>query len=154
MRGQRRVHQRLVIAILVARAELQMRVQEQSQIVLPPCQDDVLIRRIPGEDDVVGIDPVIPAAVQTQQDYTWRDVRFGERFVEIYTETGEGQLTVDYGRLHETEGLTMFLVEQNVPAALDLADRGYVLQTGRVVLEGQSDELRGSDLVRRAYLGM
>ena len=33
-------------------------------------------------------------------------------------------------RLHETEGLTMFLVEQNVPAALDLADRGYVLQTG------------------------
>ena len=57
-------------------------------------------------------------------------------------------------RLHETEGLTMFLVEQNVPAALDLADRGYVLQTGRVVLAGRSDELRGSDLVRRAYLGM
>ena len=57
-------------------------------------------------------------------------------------------------RLHEREGLTMFLVEQNVPAALDLADRGYVLQTGRVVLEGRSDELRGSDLVREAYLGM
>jgi branched-chain amino acid transport system ATP-binding protein len=57
-------------------------------------------------------------------------------------------------RLHETEGLTMFLVEQNVPAALDLADRGYVLQTGRVVLEGSSEELRGSDLVRKAYLGM
>jgi branched-chain amino acid transport system ATP-binding protein len=56
--------------------------------------------------------------------------------------------------LHETEGLTMFLVEQNVPAALDLADRGYVLQTGRVVLEGRSEELRGSDLVRKAYLGM
>ena len=57
-------------------------------------------------------------------------------------------------RLHEREGLTMFLVEQNVPAALDLADRGYVLQTGRVVLEGRSEELRGSDLVRKAYLGM
>jgi branched-chain amino acid transport system ATP-binding protein len=57
-------------------------------------------------------------------------------------------------RLHETEGLTMFLVEQNVPAALDLADRGYVLQTGRVVLEGRSEDLRGSDLVRKAYLGM
>lgn len=52
---------------------------------------------------VVGIDPVIPAAVQTQQDYTWRDVRFGERFVEIYTDHGDGRLTVDYGRLHETE---------------------------------------------------
>jgi branched-chain amino acid transport system ATP-binding protein len=57
-------------------------------------------------------------------------------------------------RLHETEGLTMFLVEQNVPAALDLADRGYVLQTGRVVLEGPSATLRDSDLVRKAYLGM
>ena len=57
-------------------------------------------------------------------------------------------------RLHESEGLTMFLVEQNVPAALDLADRGYVLQTGRVVLEGRSEELRGSDMVRKAYLGL
>jgi len=52
---------------------------------------------------VVGVETVIPAAVQTQQDYTWRDVRFGERFVEIYTELGEGRLTVDYGRLHDTE---------------------------------------------------
>jgi len=57
-------------------------------------------------------------------------------------------------RLHESEGLTMFLVEQNVPAALDLADRGYVVQTGRVVLEGSSEVLRSSDLVRQAYLGM
>jgi inward rectifier potassium channel len=52
---------------------------------------------------VVGIDLVIAAAVQTQQDYTWRDVRFGERFVEIYTDHGGGRLTVDYGRLHDTE---------------------------------------------------
>jgi branched-chain amino acid transport system ATP-binding protein len=57
-------------------------------------------------------------------------------------------------QLHEAERLTMFLVEQNVPAALDLADRGYVLQTGRIVLEGTSATLRGSDLVRQAYLGM
>jgi branched-chain amino acid transport system ATP-binding protein len=56
--------------------------------------------------------------------------------------------------LHKAEGLTMFLVEQNVPAALDVASRGYVLQTGRVVLEGTSQELLGSELVRRAYLGM
>src|SRR5437868_2033289 len=52
---------------------------------------------------VVGIDPVIAAAVQTQRDYSWRDVRFGERFAEMYTEDGGGRLTVDYGRLHETE---------------------------------------------------
>lgn len=52
---------------------------------------------------VVGIDPVIAAAVQTQKDYTFRDVQFGHRFVEIYTEHGGGRLTVDYGRLHDTE---------------------------------------------------
>jgi inward rectifier potassium channel len=52
---------------------------------------------------VVGIDPVIAAEVQTQKDYTFRDLRLGHRFVEIYTEHGGGKLTVDYGRLHETE---------------------------------------------------
>jgi len=62
---------------------------------------------------VVGIDPVIPAAVQTQHDYTWRDVRFGERFVEIYSEPSDGKLTVDFGRLHDTEPVG----EQTIPAA-------------------------------------
>jgi inward rectifier potassium channel len=52
---------------------------------------------------VSGIDPVIAAPVQAQHDYSWRDVRFGERFVDIYTQSGRGQLTVDYGRIHETE---------------------------------------------------
>ena len=52
---------------------------------------------------VVGIDPVLAAAVQTQKDYSWRDVQFGHRFVEIYTEHGGGRLTVDYNRLHDTE---------------------------------------------------
>lgn len=56
---------------------------------------------------VVGIETVIQAAVQSQKDYSWRDIRFGERFVEIYTETGEGRLTVDYGRLHETEQVAL-----------------------------------------------
>jgi len=57
-------------------------------------------------------------------------------------------------QIHRAEGLAMFLVEQNVPAALDLATRGYVLQTGRVVLEGSSRELLDSELVRKAYLGI
>ncbi len=61
---------------------------------------------------VVGIDPVIAAAVQTQKDYTWRDIRFGERFVEIYTDHGGGRLTVDYGRIHETEPADLLDVRQ------------------------------------------
>jgi branched-chain amino acid transport system ATP-binding protein len=56
--------------------------------------------------------------------------------------------------LHRQEGLTVLLVEQNVPAALAAAERGYVLQTGRIVAEGASQSLLDSDLVRRAYLGM
>jgi branched-chain amino acid transport system ATP-binding protein len=54
----------------------------------------------------------------------------------------------------KAEGATILLVEQNVVEALQLADRGYVLQTGRVVLSGTGQELLRSDLVRRAYLGM
>lgn len=57
-------------------------------------------------------------------------------------------------RLHRDENLTLLLVEQNVPAALTLCNRAYVLQTGRVVLEGESAELMNSDLVRRAFLGI
>lgn len=57
-------------------------------------------------------------------------------------------------RLHRAEGLTTLLVEQNVPAALSVADRGYVLQTGRIVAEGASPTLLDSELVRRAYLGI
>src|SRR3989442_7218954 len=54
---------------------------------------------------VVGIDPVIATEVQTQKDYSWRELRFGHRFAEIYRESkGEARrLTVDYGRLHDTE---------------------------------------------------
>ena len=58
------------------------------------------------------------------------------------------------GRLNRDEGLTTLLVEQNVPAALGVAHRGYVLQTGRIVAEGESRALLESDLVRRAYLGI
>jgi branched-chain amino acid transport system ATP-binding protein len=58
--------------------------------------------------------------------------------------------------IHEIsqKGVTVFLVEQNVYEALDIADRAYVLQTGRIVLEGKGKELLKSDLVRKAYLGM
>jgi inward rectifier potassium channel len=55
---------------------------------------------------IVGIDPIIAASVQTQQNYAAEHVRFGERFVEIYAENSNGTLTVDYGRLHDTEPLT------------------------------------------------
>lgn len=51
-------------------------------------------------------------------------------------------------------GLTILLVEQNVSEALALADYAYVMQTGRIILEGKSDEIMGSDIVKKAYLGM
>ncbi|HEU5382824.1 MAG TPA: ABC transporter ATP-binding protein [Ktedonobacteraceae bacterium] len=51
------------------------------------------------------------------------------------------------------EGVTVFLVEQNASMALDLADRGYVLQTGKIVLSDTAPNLLTNDLVRQAYLG-
>ena len=51
-------------------------------------------------------------------------------------------------------GLTLLLVEQNVRAALACASRAYVLQTGRIVRAGASADLLGSDLVRKAFLGL
>ncbi|MGO4337679.1 ABC transporter ATP-binding protein [Labrys sp. KB_33_2] len=51
------------------------------------------------------------------------------------------------------QGMTMLLVEQNIAIALELADRAYVLRTGRVVLSGSSAELTANDRVAQAYLG-
>ena len=56
-------------------------------------------------------------------------------------------------RLRRENGVTILLVEQNAKAALKLADRGYVLETGKIILEGPSAELRENAEVKRAYLG-
>jgi branched-chain amino acid transport system ATP-binding protein len=56
--------------------------------------------------------------------------------------------------IRRQSGLTVLLVEQRVAEALESADHGYVLEAGRVVLEGSSLALRADDRVRQAYLGM
>ena len=57
------------------------------------------------------------------------------------------------GRLNRERGITMLLVEQNAKAALDVADFGYVLETGRIVMEGPADRLRQSRDIQEFYLG-
>ena len=52
---------------------------------------------------IVCVDSVIPAPVQSQQDYVWSDILFGKRFVEIYADVDAHRMTVDYGRLHDVE---------------------------------------------------
>jgi branched-chain amino acid transport system ATP-binding protein len=61
---------------------------------------------------------------------------------------------LDTVRRLKEEGITILLVEQNVREALDLADRGYILQTGRVIAEGSGNELLASDVIRSAFLGI
>ncbi|MDY0306606.1 MAG: ABC transporter ATP-binding protein [Desulfovibrionaceae bacterium] len=56
-------------------------------------------------------------------------------------------------RLRDELGLTVLLVEQNARSALRIADRGYVLETGRIILQGPADELLANKDVQRAYLG-
>ena len=52
------------------------------------------------------------------------------------------------------KGITILLIEQNVRHTLEIADRAYVLENGRIVLEGTGSELLESDFVRKAYLGI
>ena len=52
-----------------------------------------------------------------------------------------------------TSGVAILVVEQNANVSLSIADRGYVLSTGRLVLEGKADELLQNEELRRAYLG-
>jgi branched-chain amino acid transport system ATP-binding protein len=61
---------------------------------------------------------------------------------------------LDTVRRLKDEGITILLVEQNVREALDLADRGYVIQTGRIVAEGTGEGLLESDMFRTAFLGI
>jgi len=61
---------------------------------------------------------------------------------------------LDTVRRLKKEGITILMVEQNVREALDLADRGYVLQTGRITQEGSGQELLQSDVFRSAFLGI
>jgi branched-chain amino acid transport system ATP-binding protein len=55
-------------------------------------------------------------------------------------------------QVHES-GVAMLIVEQNANVSLSIADRGYVLSTGRLVLEGKADDLRQNEELRKAYLG-
>ena len=51
-------------------------------------------------------------------------------------------------------GVTILLIEQNAKAALEIADYGYVMETGNIVMEGSGSELLNNDNVKKAYLGI
>lgn len=56
-------------------------------------------------------------------------------------------------QIHEEEGVAILLVEQNARKALNVARYGYILELGKVVIEGPSSDLKSDDRVRAAYLG-
>lgn len=56
-------------------------------------------------------------------------------------------------QIRQREQLTLLLVEQDADIALSIADEGYVIETGRIVLHGPATELADNEDVRRAYLG-
>jgi branched-chain amino acid transport system ATP-binding protein len=63
------------------------------------------------------------------------------------------KMIFDIVKVINAEGVTVLLVEQNAKAALEIADYGYVLETGRITFHGPGKELLQDDRVRRAYLG-
>jgi len=56
--------------------------------------------------------------------------------------------------LHAQRGMTVILVEQNVAVSLKLADQAYVLENGRIVMQGSGQDLLHDDRVRQAYMGL
>ena len=63
-----------------------------------------------------------------------------------------GEVMAALAQLHQ-EGLTILLVEQNAQAALEIADRGYVLESGQIRLQGRATNLLADASLRKAYLG-
>ena len=59
-----------------------------------------------------------------------------------------------FAALNKEQGTTLLVVEQNAQLALGIADRGYVLASGEIDVEGPADELINDDAIRRAYLGV
>jgi branched-chain amino acid transport system ATP-binding protein len=64
------------------------------------------------------------------------------------------QQVFDLVRQIAAEGYTVLIVEQNVQQVLDLVDRAYLLEVGRIALAGTADEFKQSDVIRRSYLGL
>jgi branched-chain amino acid transport system ATP-binding protein len=63
------------------------------------------------------------------------------------------ELFARLGELNQEEGLTVLVVEQNANLALDIGHWGYVLETGRIAVQGSADQLKDDEAVRQAYLG-
>jgi branched-chain amino acid transport system ATP-binding protein len=84
----------------------------------------------------------------------------GEPKVLLMDEPSMGLAPVLVDSIFETiqqlnkSGTTILLVEQNARLALQIADRGYVMQTGEIVLQGSAESLRTNEMVQRSYLGI
>jgi branched-chain amino acid transport system ATP-binding protein len=61
---------------------------------------------------------------------------------------------LDTVRKINEEGVTILLVEQNIRDSLDIADRGYVLEQGKIILEGKSKELLSNNHIKEVYMGL
>jgi branched-chain amino acid transport system ATP-binding protein len=65
-----------------------------------------------------------------------------------------GEVLGTISRLNREQGLTVLLIEQDITASLEISNRGYVLQNGKVVLADNAKDLLQNDLVKQAYMGM
>jgi branched-chain amino acid transport system ATP-binding protein len=64
-----------------------------------------------------------------------------------------GEIFAILGAINREEGVSMLLVEQNAKVALELASHAYLIETGRIVMQGPADEIGRDESIRRAYLG-
>ena len=100
---------------------------------------------------MVRADPPFPPRSRPASHPDVRSARCGPKSVS--GDTVEARIARIIRALH-TEKRTIVLVEQNARLALALAQKGYVMETGRIVLEGPASDLRDNDKVQHTYLGV
>ena len=95
------------------------------------------------------------SVVKTQQSLPrrWRSIRLNSQIAHGLSPLLVQEIFTIIRRLNKEQGVTLLLVEQNAQVALNTADHGYVLETGRIVMDGSAKDLLASDDIREFYLG-
>ena len=119
---------------------------------LPPEQRGVRGRAVVGSRRAV-VDEVVPRRPAVEDEFARLGPALGNISLNYLPPLVVADLVTHLRELNASRGIAVLLIEQNAQMALNAARRGYVIETGEIVLEDDAAKLLGNDQVRKAYLG-